>query len=139
MAYPSSGQAEPVQFTANPVAIEQPANAWRQQINTINAAAIPVPMMQHTQSGHRVQASTWYGNIRTSESPGRPEDAIRNIVQMSTLEPSTRTANLNTPHPRETTRNSALLNLLGTRCENSQGQQVGGLSQPVERYAETAA
>jgi hypothetical protein len=48
IAYLSPGQAEPVQFTANPVAIEQPANAWIQQINTINAAAIPVPMMQHT-------------------------------------------------------------------------------------------
>lgn len=139
MAYLSSGQAEPVQFTANPVAIEKSANAWRQQINTINAAAIPVPMMQHTQSGHRVQASTWYGNIRTSESPGRPEEAIRNMVQMSTLKPSTRTANLNSPHPRETTRNLALFKLLGPRRENFQGQQVGGLSQPVERYAETAA
>ena len=139
MAYLSSGQAEPVQFTANPVAIGQPANAWRQQINTINAAAIPVTIMQHTQSGHRVQASTWYGNIRTSESPGRPEEAIRNMVQMSTLEPSTRTANLNTPHPRGTTRNPALLNLLGPRPGDSQGQQVGGLSQPIERYVETAA
>jgi hypothetical protein len=100
-AYLSSGQAEPVQLTANPVAIERPANVWRQQINTINPAAIPVPMILHTQSGHRVQASTWYGNIRSSESPGRVEEARRDMVQMSTLEPSTRTANLNTPYPRE--------------------------------------
>jgi hypothetical protein len=134
-----SGQVESTAYSETTFASRLP-------FPVMNTADIPAPIIPLAQSVPQAQASTVFGNLKTSESQSRAEEAIRNMVQTSTLKSSTSTGSFSTFKAKETSQKPALLNLLGAQRRNSQGQPVEaqlspgwrqGLSQPG-RYAETA-
>jgi hypothetical protein len=135
-----------MQLAGVPSAIPQNANAGGQQLDILNDAAMPVPMMLDAQSGPQVQAPMEYGHIRSSQGSDRAEDAIKTATRISPLHSRQQNSNFNTQRPSETSQNPSLLALLKARQGGSQGQPYEAQlfprqnqvhSQPVEPYART--